>query len=359
MRRVHNFSAGPAALPLAVLEQAKADLPDYHGIGSTILEVSHRGPVFDNVIEQAKADLRELLGLDEQFEVLFLQGGAQTQFVHVPINLAARKPGGYVVTGYWSNLAEREAAKLASTHIIASTKTDGFTHIPAFDTWTMEQELAYVHIATNETIDGVEFHELPDLPADLPLIGDMSSTLLSRPIDVNKYGLIYAGAQKNIGPAGLTLVLVKRELLKRCDSKLPNMFSYAIQAAKDSMYNTPPTFSIYLAGLVFKWLLTQGGLTAMAQINQRKAQNLYKCIDASSLYNNSVAISARSWMNVPFTLIDPNLNERFLEQALARDLVGLKGHKSIGGMRASLYNAVAPESVDALIAFMQEFEHKA
>ena len=358
MNRVHNFSAGPAALPLEVLLQVKEDLPNYHGEGVTVMEVSHRGPLFANVFEQAQADLRELMGISDDYEVLFLQGGAQTQFALIPMNLGIDgKTAGYVDTGHWSKLAIKEAEKVGSTRVLASSQDTNYTYVPAFDTWGSTEDLSYLHITPNETIHGVEYFNFPQgLSKDVPLIGDMSSTILSRPMDVNNFGLIYAGAQKNIGPAGVTLVIIRKDLLARSADKLPNMLSYKSHAAKGSMYNTPPTFAIYLSGLVFKWLKKQGGLDARAAINKAKADKLYACIDESQFFNNPVEKEFRSLMNVPFTLADKSQEARFLSEAAAQGLSGLKGHKAVGGMRASIYNAVAPESVDALVAFMKEFE---
>ncbi len=360
MNRKHNFSAGPAALPLEVLLQVKEDLPSYQGPdqGVSIMEVSHRGSMFAQVFEEAQKDLRDLMGISDDYEVLFLQGGAQTQFALIPMNLTL--PGaatGYVETGHWSTLAIREAQKLGDVKVLASSKDKNFTSVPEFSSWGDLDGLSYVHITPNETIHGVEFHEFPK--TNVPLIGDMSSTILSRPIDVNNFGLIYAGAQKNIGPAGVTLVVIRKDLLERSAAQIPNMLNYKSHAAQGSMYNTPPTFAIYLSGLVFKWLKNQGGLAAMEQINKTKAEKLYQCIDNSQLYDNPVEVAYRSWMNIPFTLRDKSLESRFLEEAAKQDLVGLKGHKAVGGMRASIYNAVAPESVDALIAFMKEFEKQA
>lgn len=356
MTRVHNFSAGPAALPLSVLEQVKNDLPEYHDQGVSVMEVSHRGPLFAEVFEQAELNLRSLLGLSDAYEVLFLQGGAQTQFALIPMNLGQDQPAGYVDTGHWSKLAIVEAQKLGNVHILASSAADKYRSIPAFEQWDRPEKLSYLHITPNETIHGVEYHQYPAAIEDVPLIADMSSTILSRPLDVNKFGLIYAGAQKNIGPAGVTLVIIRKDLLQRSPDQLPNMLNYKSHAAKGSMYNTPPTFAIYLSGLVFKWIQNQGGLDAMARLNQAKAQMLYDCIDASDFFHNPVSLAARSWMNIPFTLADVSQEARFLQQAAEQGLVGLKGHKALGGMRASLYNAVELASVKALVKFMREFE---
>lgn len=358
MTRVHNFSAGPAALPLEVLEQVKNDIPEYHGQGVSVMEVSHRGPLFADVFERAEANLRSILGVSDDYEVLFLQGGAQTQFALIPMNLGQAQPAGYVDTGHWSKLAIAEAQKLGDVHLVASGADDHYRSIPAFDLWDQPKNLSYLHITPNETIHGVEYHEFPVVSDSVPLIGDMSSTILSRPFDVNKFGLIYAGAQKNIGPAGVTLVIIRKDLLARSSDRIPNMLNYKSHAAKGSMYNTPPTFAIYLSGLVFEWIQRQGGLEAMAQRNAAKAQLLYECIDSSSLFHNPVESAARSWMNIPFTLSDPSQETRFLKEAAEQGLVGLKGHKALGGMRASLYNAVEPESVTALVAFMREFEKR-
>jgi phosphoserine aminotransferase len=356
MTRVINFSAGPAALPLEVLERAKADMPDWLGHGMSVMELSHRSKAFLNVAEQAEADLRELLGIPSEYAVMFLQGGATLQFALVPMNLSSPEQSvDYLVTGSWSKKAAKEAGTLRTVNIVADGADSSYTDVPERSTWNCGANPAYFHYTPNETIGGLEIHEPPDV-GDVPLIADMSSTILSRPIDVSRFGLIYAGAQKNIGPAGLTIVIVRRDLLDRAPEKMPAILKYATQADAGSMSNTPPTFAWYMAGLVFDWLKRQGGLDAMAQLNQRKAESLYGAIDASDFYSNPVAPAYRSWMNVPFTLARPELDAEFLSQAERAGLTNLKGHRSVGGMRASIYNATPAESVMALVDFMAEFE---
>lgn len=356
MKRAFNFSAGPAALPTAVLERAQRELLDFQGTGMSIMEVSHRGSTFLAVAEAAEARLRSLAGISDEYAVLFLQGGATMQFSAVPLNLSA--PGqtvAYVNTGAWSKKAIKEAGRYANVVVSASSEGENFTTIPERDSWNVPSDAAYLHVCTNETIGGVEFPAAPDAGA-VPLVGDFSSTILSRPFDVNAWDVIYAGAQKNVGPAGLTLVIVKRELLDRARSDIPALLAWKGFADEDSMLNTPPTFSWYLAGLVFEWIEQEGGLEVMAERNERKANTLYAAIDASDFYTAPVAEAYRSWMNVPFTLPDPSLDKPFLAGAEAAGLMNLKGHRSVGGMRASLYNAVGQDAVDALVAFMADFE---
>jgi phosphoserine aminotransferase len=358
MSRVYNFSAGPAVLPEPVLERARDELLDWQGSGMSVMEVSHRGKAFVAAAEKAEADLRKLLKVPEGYSVLFLQGGATSQFALVPLNLARPDaPVDYVNTGSWSKKAIGEARKLAAVNVCADAAASGYNHIPERDAWQTNPDAAYLHYTPNETIGGVEFHYVPDT-GEVPLVADMSSTILSRPLDVSRFGVIYAGAQKNIGPAGLTIVIVRNELLGRARENLPLMFSYKEQAGSGSMLNTPPTFAWYMAGLVFEWLLEQGGLEAMAQKNYRKATRLYNAIDSSDFYSNPVDENCRSWMNVPFTLARPELDKVFLETAAEAGLVNLAGHRSVGGMRASLYNAMPGEGVDALIQFMAEFERR-
>ena len=355
MSRVYNFGAGPATLPEAVLEQAKDEMLDWQGSGMSVMEMSHRGKEFMSIAAQAEKDLRELLSIPDQYKVLFLQGGASSQFAMVPINLLRGKnKADYINTGSWSKKAISEAKRFCSVNIAASSETDGFNTIPPQSKWQLDTDAAYVHYTPNETIGGVEFHWVPDTA--VPLVGDMSSTILSRPVDVSKYGVIYAGAQKNIGPAGLTVVIVREDLIGMALPGMPIMFDYKTQAENDSMYNTPPTYAWYLAGLVFTWLKKMGGLSAMAEINRRKAERLYSAIDASDFYANPVDPVCRSWMNVPFTLADSNLDSTFLEQAKKAGLVALKGHRSVGGMRASIYNAMPEQGIDALVDFMGDFE---
>lgn len=358
MVRVHNFSAGPAALPESVLERARDELLDWQGNGASVMELSHRGAAFMAAAAKIEADLRGLLAVPDDYAVLFMQGGATQHFVQVPMNLAVGGSVDFVVTGHWSEKAAREAALLCRTRIAASAAEGGFRGIPARETWQIDPQASYLHLTPNETIHGVEFHQLPDVGA-VPIVADMSSTLLSRPIDVSRYGLIYACAQKNIGPSGLVVIVVRRDLLARCPDSLPGVLRYDRHAEQGSLLNTPPTFAWYLAGLVFEWLHEQGGLTAIAERNQAKAQALYAAIDGSGgYYRNLIEPAARSWMNVPFQLHDPALDARFLEQAQAAGLLGLKGHRVVGGMRASLYNAVSMAAVRALIQFMAEFARR-
>lgn len=356
MSRKYNFSAGPAALPEAVLQQAREELLDWHGHGLSIMEMSHRSPEFVGVAEQAEQDLRTLMVIPDNYRVLFLQGGATSQFAMVPLNLLrGATKADYINTGVWSKKAIAEAKHYCDVHIAASTEADNFTRAPAQSELRLSGEAGYVHYTPNETIGGVEYDYIPDT-GDVPLVADMSSDILSRPVEVSRFGLIYAGAQKNIGPAGLTVVIVREDLLGQTLANTPTMFDYAVHASAGSMNNTPPTFAWYLAGLVFQWLKQQGGVTAIAAINQRKAAKLYHAIDQSQLYRNPVAPANRSWMNVPFILADEALNTRFLQQAEQAGLLNLQGHRSVGGMRASIYNAVPESGVDALIEFMQHFE---
>jgi len=358
MARVFNFSAGPAMLPEEVLLQAQEELPDWHGSGLCVAEMSHRGQEFVSIAEQAEADLRELLSVPDDYRILFLQGGASSQFAMVPMNLLRGSDrAAYLNTGSWSKKAIAEAKRYCTIEIVASTKDTRFTRAPTQDELTLDPEAAYVHYTPNETIEGVEFPYIPET-GDTPLAADMSSILLSRPTEVTRYGVIYAGAQKNLGPAGLTIVIVREDLIGQPLAGTPTMFDYATHARSDSMYNTPPTYAWYLAGLVFRWIKRQGGLESMAATNARKAEALYAAIDASDFYANPVEPACRSRMNVPFTLADPELDRIFLTEAEATGLVTLKGHRSVGGMRASIYNAMPEEGVRALIAFMQEFERK-
>jgi phosphoserine aminotransferase len=357
MTRCFNFCAGPASLPESVLEIARDDMLNWHGKGLSLMEMSHRSPEVVGVAQHAEQTLRDLLGITEDYAVLFLQGGASTQFSAVPLNLLGDKTGAdYVNTGQWSIKAIEEGRRYADVNVVASSQDTNFATIPARQEWQLAPEAAYLHYIANETIGGVEFFWTPQL--DVPLAVDMSSTILSRPIQVADYGVIYAGAQKNIGPAGLTLVIVRRDLLGKAHALCPAMLNWQIAADNDSMYNTPPTFALYLAALVFDWLVAQGGLTAMETVNRRKAQKLYKAIDISDFYANPVELASRSLMNVPFTLADDNLDKLFLKESEAAGLLNLKGHRSVGGMRASLYNAVSEAAVDALIAFMQDFEQR-
>lgn len=358
MSRAYNFCAGPAALPQAVLEQAQQEMLDYRGLGLSIMEMSHRDNVFVEIAEQAEKDLRDLMGISDDYAVLFLQGGASSQFAMVPMNLLGEgQTADYINTGQWSKKAIKEAGRYGKINVAASSEDTNFSTVPPQDSWNLSDNPAYVHYCPNETIGGLEYSFVPAL-GDTPLVADMSSTILSRPVDVNQYGLIYAGAQKNIGPAGLTLVIVRKDLLGKAASSVPAMLNYQIHADNGSMYNTPPTYAWYLSGLVFSWLKKQGGVGNMGEINQRKAEKLYGFIDNSGLYSNPVEVISRSRMNVPFVLADDRLDKRFLDQAQAAGLLNLKGHRSVGGMRASIYNAVPEAAVDALIAFMAEFEKR-
>ena len=353
--RAFNFSPGPAALPHVVLMQARAEMLDYQGRGLSVMEMSHRSKEFIDIAERAEADLRELLAIGSDYHVLFLQGGASLQFAMLPMNLCdAGDTVDYVHTGSWGGKAIAEAERLANVNVAASSSATNFTHIPAPETWQLTPDAAYCHIVANETIGGVQFAEFPKVP--MPLVADMSSELLSRRIDVNRFGVIYAGAQKNIGPAGLAVVILRKDLAGRARAATPRFLDYATHAEHGSMFNTPPTYTWYLAGLVFRWLKECGGVAAMEEINRRKAAKLYETIDASSFYTAPVARAHRSLMNVPFTLAEPSLDAVFLAGAEHRRLLNLKGHRSVGGMRASLYNAVSEQAVDALIDYMKTFE---
>jgi len=358
MSRVFNFSAGPAMLPQAVLEKAQQEILDWQGSGMSVMEMSHRGKEFMSIATQAETDLRELMGITDDYAVLFLQGGASSQFAAVPLNLLGdKKTADYINTGAWSKKAIAEAKRYCDVNVAASSEESKFTTAPAQDSWQLNPAAAYVHYTPNETIGGVEFPFIPDT-GNIPLVADMSSTILSRPMDVSRYGVIYAGAQKNIGPAGLTVVIVRKDLMDQPLDSTPTMLNYQVQAENGSMYNTPPTYSWYLAGLVFAWIKKQGGLAKMAEINKRKADNLYAAIDGSDFYANPVEPASRSWMNVPFTLANPELDAVFLQESKEEDLTTLKGHRSVGGMRASIYNAMPEEGVNTLIAFMAEFERR-
>ena len=343
-------------LPEAVLEQAQAEMLDWQGSGMSVMEMSHRGDEFMSIAAAAEADLREILAIPANYKVLFLQGGASTQFAMIPQNLlGAKTSADYLDTGDWSIRAIDEMRKFGEVKVIASAKDSHYTTVPAFDTWQLNQQAAYLHITPNETIRGVEFSDLP-YAGDVPIIADLSSTILSRPLDVNRYGMIYAGAQKNIGPAGLTIVIIRDDLIGYAPASVPTMLNYQTHSQNDSMYNTPPTYAWYIAGLVFKWLKTQGGLAGMAALNQRKASKLYAAIDNSNgFYRSPVDVNYRSWMNIPFTLVDNRLDKSFLAEAELVGLKTLKGHRVVGGMRASLYNAMPEAGVDALVDFMQAF----
>lgn len=356
MSRIWNFSAGPAALPEEVLQQAQAELLDWHGAGCSVMEMSHRGKEFMSILDQAEADLRELMGIPEQYKVLFLQGGATQQFAQIPMNLLAGRSADYIVTGSWSKKAFKEAQRIGNVRCAATTESSGFTRLPVAEEIRLDPFAAYLHVCTNETIHGVEIpaHRIAD--TGVPLVVDMSSHILSRPVNVEKFGLIYAGAQKNIGPSGLTLVIVHRDLLGMAPLTIPTVMDYAVMAENGSMLNTPPTYAIYIAGLVFQWLKRQGGLEGMAAINDEKARLLYGCVDQSGgFYTNPVDPDCRSAMNVPFVLANAELDAKFLAESKAAGLASLKGHKSVGGMRASIYNAVPLAGVQALVDFMNDF----
>ena len=355
-KRAHNFCAGPAALPEAVLLRAQAELLDWQGRGLSVMEMSHRSDEYMAIAAKAEQDLRDLLSVPSDYKVLFLQGGASQQFAEIPLNLLPEDGiADYIDTGIWSRKAIEEAQRFGSVNVAASAKTYDYFAIPGQNEWQLSKDAAYLHYASNETIGGIEFDWIPQV-GDVPLVADMSSDILSRQLDVSKFGLIYAGAQKNIGPSGLVLVIVREDLLGRARSICPTMLNYKIAADNGSMYNTPATFSWYLSGLVFEWLKEQGGVEAMERINRAKKDLLYKTIDDSAFYSNPIATNARSWMNVPFRLADEKLDKVFLAGADARGLLNLKGHRSVGGMRASIYNAVGMNAVEALVAYMAEFE---
>jgi len=356
MRQIFNFSAGPAVLPEEVLQQAAAEMLDWHGSGQSVMEMSHRGKEYMSIHAQAEADLRELMNIPANYKVLFLQGGATMQFYTVPLNMLRGKSGAdYINTGEWSKKAIKEAQLLTQVNVAASGQEGKFTAIPPQATWALDPEAAYVHICMNETIGGVEFNWVPET-GDVPLVADISSCFLSRELDVSKFGLLYGGAQKNIGPAGLTIVIVREDLLGHAPPKTAQMLDFKAQADNDSMLNTPPTFGVYIAGLVFQWLKKAGGIAAIEQRNIEKAKLLYDYIDRSSLYRNPVALADRSRMNVPFTLRNDALDAPFLKGAEQAGLLQLKGHRSVGGMRASIYNAMPLAGVQKLVSYMQEFE---
>ncbi len=356
MSRVFNFSAGPAVLPEPVLKQAAEEMLDWHGSGMSVMEMSHRGKQFIAIHDQAEADLRELLAIPASYKVLFLQGGAAGQFSIVPMNLLRGKAGAdYVNTGQWSTKAIGEARKYCKVNIAASSEDANFSYAPKQDRWKLDPAAAYVHYTSNETIGGVEFQWIPDTGA-VPLVADMSSHILSRPLDISRYGLIYAGAQKNIGPAGLTIVVVREALIGQAAPGTPSVFDYKIQAENDSMYNTPPTYAVYIAGLVFQWLKQLGGVKKMEEINIAKASLVYDYLDQTEFYHSPVAREDRSRMNISFTLRNAALDAEFLKQARHHGIIEIKGHRSVGGMRASLYNAMPIDGVRALVGFMREFE---
>ncbi len=355
-KRAYNFCAGPAALPEAVLQRAQAELLDWHGKGLSVMEMSHRSDDYMAIAAKAEQDLRDLLAIPSDYKVLFLQGGASQQFAEIPLNLLPEDGvADYIDTGIWSKKSIDEARRYGTINVAASAKPYDYFAIPGQNDWQLSKDAAYLHYTPNETIGGLEFDWIPEV-AGVPLVADMSSDILSRPIDVSKFGLIYAGAQKNIGPSGLVVVIVREDLLGRARSVCPTMLNYQVAADNGSMYNTPATFSWYLSGLVFEWLKEQGGVEGMEQRNRAKKDLLYGAIDSSGLYSNPIALNARSWMNVPFRLVDERLDKPFLVGAEARSLLNLKGHRSVGGMRASIYNAVGLDAVEALVAYMAEFE---
>jgi phosphoserine aminotransferase len=356
MTRVFNFSAGPAALPESVLRQAAEEMLDWHGSGMSVMEMSHRGKEFIAIHAEAESLLRELMGVPANYKVLFMQGGAMAENAIVPMNMLRGRSGAdYINTGEWSKKSIKEAGKFATVNVAASSEATAFDRIPARDTWQLDKNAAYVHICSNETIGGVEFHFTPEV-GDVPLVADMSSSILSRPVDVTKYGLIYGGAQKNIGPAGVTLVIVRDDLIGQALPITPSAFDYKLQADNDSMLNTPPTYAIYIAGLVFNWIKAQGGLAGIELRNRAKAKLLYDALDASEFFSSPVQRADRSLMNVPFKLKDASLDAAFLKGAQERSMIQLKGHRVVGGMRASIYNAMPIEGVQALVAYMKEFE---
>ena len=356
MTRVYNFSAGPAALPPSVLQQAADEMLDWHGSGMSVMEMSHRGKEFMGIAAQAESLLRELLAVPAHYKVLFMQGGAIAENAIVPMNMLRGKASAdYIDTGEWSKKSIKEAKKYGKVNVAASAADSGYTTIPPRASWKLDADAAYVHICSNETIGGVEYHFTPDV-GPVPLVADMSSSILSRPLDVSNYGLIYGGAQKNIGPAGLTIVIVREDLIGQALPATPSAFDYKTVADNDSMYNTPPTYGIYIAGLVFQWLKAQGGLPAMEALNRKKAALLYDFLDTTAFYSAPVAKDCRSLMNVPFKLKDETLDAAFLKGAEARAMVQLKGHRSVGGMRASIYNAMPIEGVQTLVSYMKEFE---
>jgi phosphoserine aminotransferase len=353
MTQVYNFSAGPAVLPQPVLKRAQAEMLDWHGSGMSVMEMSHRGEDFLSILAKAEADFRTLLTIPDNYKVLFLQGGAVAENVMIPLNLLNGKSADYAVTGSWSKRSVKEAQMVGAVDVVASSYP--FTSVPDFAEWTLNKDAAYLHICTNETVNGVEFDALPDA-GNVPIVADMSSHILSKPIDVSKFGVIYAGAQKNIGPAGLCLVIVRDDLLDQASDATPGVFHWKQQAENHSMVNTPPTYGIYMAGLVFEWLLEKGGVAAIEKQNITKARLLYGYIDSTDFYINAVAVQNRSRMNVPFLLKDEALNAAFLAGAETNGLLQLKGHRTVGGMRASIYNAMPLEGVQALVDYMKLFE---
>ena len=358
MSRIYNFSAGPSTLPESVLKIAQQEMLDWRGTGMSVMEMSHRGKHFMSIAAKMKQDLIDLLAIPSDYQVLFLQGGASAQFGLIPQNILGNKSvASYVNTGAWSTAAIKEAAKYCQVHIAATDEAHGFTAVPDPSGWDLKQDAAYLHYTSNETIHGVEYFAVPDV-GEIPLVCDMSSDILSRPEDISRFALIYAGAQKNMGPSGVTVVIVREDMLDKANHLLPAVFNYRLQADADSMLNTPATYNWYLLGLVLEWLQQQGGLQAIETLNLRKAAKLYAAIDASSLYSNPVDIRYRSRMNIPFVLADNSLDKLFITEAEQHGLSGLQGHRVVGGMRASIYNAMPEAGVDALIEFMADFERR-
>jgi phosphoserine aminotransferase len=354
--RVYNFSSGPAVLPVPVLEEIQRDMMALPGVGMSILEISHRSAAFEAILARAEADIRTLAAIPSTYKVLFLQGGASTQFSMVPMNLlTAGATADYIDAGSWGDKAIKEAKKVGTVNIAASTKGENYSRVPLQSELQLTPGAAYVHMTSNNTIEGTEYKRLPDV-GDVPLVNDTSSDMFSRPLDIARHGLIYSGAQKNLGPSGVTLVIIREDLLARSQKSLPTMMNYAIQAENGSMYNTPPTFAVYTLGLVMKWLIAQGGLAAIAVVNERKAAKLYAEIDRSGFYRGTAHKDCRSLMNVTFRLASEDLEKLFVKESTAAGLDGLKGHRSVGGMRASIYNAFPEAGIDDLVAFMREFE---
>ncbi len=358
MSQVYNFSAGPAMLPVEVMRRAEQEFCNWKGLGVSVMEVSHRGKDFIEVASEAEQNLRDLLNIPDNYKVLFCHGGARAHFATLPMNLLGGKTtADYIVSGYWSESAAKEAEKYCKPNVINITEEkDGVASLKPMSEWPLSDDAAYVHYCPNETIGGLAIHEEPDFPEDKIIVADYSSSILSKPIDVSRYGVIYAGAQKNIGPAGLTIVIIREDLLGKASPQTPSVFDYTVLAKHDSMFNTPPTFAWYLAGMVFKWLKAQGGLQEMAKRNYEKSQLLYNAIDDSQFYINRVAVENRSWMNIPFQMQNPALDAKFIEEAKDQGLLSLKGHKVAGGMRASIYNAMPLDGVQALVDFMADFE---
>lgn len=357
MSRIFNFCAGPATLPLPVLEKAREEMLDYRGLGMSVMEISHRSSHFDEMADATEACLRRLLNISDDYAILFLAGGATTQFAQVPLNLASpRRRGAYIVDGSWSKKAYAIANRLGFAHLAASSEESGFKSIPSEDEWELEDDHAYLHYVSNETISGVQFRQPPE--TSLTLVSDMSSDILSRPVDVDRFGVIYAGAQKNIGQAGIALVIVRKDLLQELDPVVPDLQSWKIQFKQGSRLNTPPTYAWYMAGLVFEWIEANGGVVRMAELNQHKSETLYRFLDESTFYKNEIPSQYRSHMNIPFQIVNESLHAQFIAEAEEAGLSSLKGHRSVGGMRASIYNAMPIEGIEALIAFMKEFERK-